>query len=146
MPSRVLLATPFPYQKVNSVKQVPEGFLSTPVSAWPTAGALLATPPAPAALGTSPAPAAVLEQKVCGEQEPWLVVYLLLGLCLCALVCSLLLGWTHLRRKGEVVTCPASAGTCHRREDSCKGECWGHWERMGSLWGASYTYCNTITE
>ncbi|XP_065501295.1 tumor necrosis factor receptor superfamily member 13B [Caloenas nicobarica] len=83
-------------------------------------GALLATPPAPAALGTSPAPAAVLEQKVCGEQEPWLVVYLLLGLCLCALVCSLLLGWTHLRRKGEVVTCPASAGTCHRREDSCK--------------------------
>ncbi|NWQ84827.1 TR13B factor, partial [Columbina picui] len=76
-------------------------------------GALLATPPAPAALGTSPAPAAVLEQRACGEQEPWLVVYLLLGLCLCALVCSLLLGWTHLRRKGEVVTCPASAGTCH---------------------------------
>uniref|UniRef100_A0A8D0EY10 TNF receptor superfamily member 13B n=1 Tax=Strix occidentalis caurina TaxID=311401 RepID=A0A8D0EY10_STROC len=59
-------------------------------------------------------------QKVCAEQEPWLVVYLLLGLCLCALICSLLLGWTHLRRKGEVVSCQASAGTCHRREDSSK--------------------------
>ena len=62
------------------------------------------------------------------------MVYLLLGLCLCALVCSLLLGWTHLRRKGEVVSCQASAGTCHRREDSSKGECWGDWERMGSTW------------
>ncbi|KFZ64255.1 Tumor necrosis factor receptor superfamily member 13B, partial [Podiceps cristatus] len=70
--TQVPLATPFPYQKVNSAKHVPEGFLSTPFSAWPTA------------------------------------------------VCSLLLGWTHLRRKGEVVSCQASAGTCHRREDSSK--------------------------
>lgn len=78
----------------------------------------------------------MLEQKVCVEQEPWLVVYLLLGLCLCALICSLLLGWTHLRRKGEVVSCQASAGTCHRREDSAKGEYWlhwGDWEGMGRL-------------
>ncbi|NXW66276.1 TR13B factor, partial [Eurystomus gularis] len=74
-------------------------------------GALAATPPPPSA---------VLEQKGCPEQDPWLVVYLLLGLCLCALICSLLLGWTHLRRKGEVVSCQASAGTCHRREDSSK--------------------------
>ncbi|KGL96640.1 Tumor necrosis factor receptor superfamily member 13B, partial [Charadrius vociferus] len=72
------------------------------------------------ALVTALPPAAVLEQKACVEQEPWLVVYLLLGLCLCALVCSLLLGWTHLRRKGEVVSCQASPGTCHRREDSSK--------------------------
>ncbi|XP_010124723.1 PREDICTED: tumor necrosis factor receptor superfamily member 13B, partial [Chlamydotis macqueenii] len=77
------------------------------------AGVLVATPPPPAALVTA-------SQKTCVEQEPWLVVYLLLGLCLCALVCSLLLGWTHLRRKGEVVSCQASAGTCHRREDSSK--------------------------
>ncbi|NWI88608.1 TR13B factor, partial [Pitta sordida] len=69
---------------------------------------------------TPPAATAMLEQKVCAEQEPWLVVYLLLGLCLCALICSLLLGWTHLRRKGEVGSCQASAGTCHRREDSAK--------------------------
>ncbi|NXX39215.1 TR13B factor, partial [Tricholaema leucomelas] len=69
---------------------------------------------------TPPPSAAVLEQKACVEQEPWLVVYLLLGLCLCALICSLLLGWTHLRRKGEVVSCQASAGTCHRKEDPCK--------------------------
>ncbi|NWZ46917.1 tumor necrosis factor receptor superfamily member 13B [Haliaeetus albicilla] len=82
--------------------------------------ALAATPPPPAALVTASPPTAVLEQKVCVEQEPWLVVYLLLGLCLCALICSLLLGWTHLRRKGEVVSCQASAGTCHRREDSAK--------------------------
>ncbi|NWS70617.1 TR13B factor, partial [Crotophaga sulcirostris] len=65
-------------------------------------------------------PTTVLEQKVCVEQEPWLVVYLLLGLCLCALLCSLLLGWTHLRRKGEVASCQASVGTCHCRDDSCK--------------------------
>ncbi|NXF01286.1 TR13B factor, partial [Smithornis capensis] len=87
-------------------KHIPEGFLSSPTSFLPTA--------------TPPAPTAVLEQKVCAEQEPWLVVYLLLGLCLCALICSLLLGWTHLRRKGEVGSCQASAGTCHRREDSAK--------------------------
>ncbi|KFW07420.1 Tumor necrosis factor receptor superfamily member 13B, partial [Fulmarus glacialis] len=107
--TQVPLATPFPYQRVNSVKHIPEGFLSTPISAWPTAGALVATPPPPAVLVTASPPAAGLGQ-----------VYLLLGLCLCALICSLLLGWTHLRRKGEVVSCQASAGTCHRREDSSK--------------------------
>ncbi|NWU98824.1 TR13B factor, partial [Upupa epops] len=75
----------------------------------------------PGVLVAVPAPpAAELEQKVCVEQEPWLVVYLLLGLCLCALICSLLLGWTHLRRKGEVVSCQTSAGTCHRTEDPSK--------------------------
>ncbi|XP_062474943.1 tumor necrosis factor receptor superfamily member 13B [Pezoporus occidentalis] len=74
------------------------------------------------ALGATPVPASApaLEQKTYAEQEPWLVVYLLLGLCLCALLCSLLLGWTHLRRKGEGVSCQDSAGTCHRREDSSK--------------------------
>lgn len=120
-------AGPLPYQKVN-VKLVPEGFLSMPIPSWPTAGALVATP-APST--------AVLEQKACTEQEPWLVVYLLLGLCLCALICFLLLGWTHLRRRGEVVSCQASAGTCHRGEDCSKGECWlhwGDWEGMGSWW------------
>ncbi|NWQ63907.1 TR13B factor, partial [Neopipo cinnamomea] len=87
-------------------KHVPGGCLSSPISARPAA---------------SPAsPAAVLEQKACAEQEPWLVVYLLLGLCLCALICSLLLGWTHLRRKGQVGSCQAGAGTCHCREDSAK--------------------------
>ncbi|NWT59623.1 TR13B factor, partial [Erythrocercus mccallii] len=65
-------------------------------------------------------PAAVLEQKACAEQEPWLVLYLLLALCLCSLICSLLLGWTHLRRKGEGVSCQASAGTCHCKEDPAK--------------------------
>ncbi|NXI15960.1 TR13B factor, partial [Irena cyanogastra] len=74
------------------------------------------TPP----LSTPPGPAAVLEQKACAEQDPWLVLYLLLGLCLCTLICSLLLGWTHLRRKGEGVSCQASAGTCHCREDPAK--------------------------
>nr|XP_009939729.1 PREDICTED: tumor necrosis factor receptor superfamily member 13B [Opisthocomus hoazin] len=61
---------------------------------------------------------------VCGQHPKQCVLscerYLLRCLCLCALVCSLLLGWTHLRRKGEVVSCQASAGTCHRREDSSK--------------------------
>ncbi|KAJ7417960.1 tumor necrosis factor receptor superfamily member 13B [Pitangus sulphuratus] len=75
---------------------------------------------APSCEPSPPSPAAVLEQKACAEQEPWLVVYLLLGLCLCALICSLLLGWTHLRRKGEVGSCHAGPGTCHCREDSAK--------------------------
>ncbi|KAI6076543.1 Tumor necrosis factor receptor superfamily member 13B isoform X2 [Aix galericulata] len=100
--ARVPLAAPCPYQKVNE------------------AGALATTPPPPAALVTALPPAAALEQKACAEQEPWLVVYLLLGLCLCALICSLFLGWTHLRRKGEVGSCQAGTGTCHRREDSSK--------------------------
>ncbi|KFP34453.1 Tumor necrosis factor receptor superfamily member 13B, partial [Colius striatus] len=88
---------------VKHVKHMPEGFLSTHICSWPTAGAVMATPPPPAALATASSPL-VLEQKACMELEPWLVVYLLLGLCLCALLCSLLLGWTHLRRKGEVVS------------------------------------------
>ncbi|XP_063270886.1 tumor necrosis factor receptor superfamily member 13B [Prinia subflava] len=69
---------------------------------------------------TPAGPAAVLEPKACAEQDPWLVLYLLLGLCLCTLICSLLLGWTHLRRKGDGVTCQASAGTCHCKEDPAK--------------------------
>ncbi|XP_062359212.1 tumor necrosis factor receptor superfamily member 13B [Cinclus cinclus] len=79
--------------------------------------------PKECALSCEPTPAgppAVLEQKGCTEQDPWLVLYLLLGLCLCTLICSLLLGWTHLRRKGEGVSCQASAGTCHCREDPAK--------------------------
>ncbi|XP_025938884.1 tumor necrosis factor receptor superfamily member 13B [Apteryx rowi] len=82
--------------------------------------ALVAVPPPPSTLGSTSPPAGGLEQKPCAEQDPWLVVYLLLGLCLCALVCSLFLGWSHLRRKGEVVSCQASAGPCHRRDDSSK--------------------------
>lgn len=111
------------------------------LSAWPPAGALATTPPPPAALVTALPPAAALEQKACTEQEPWLVVYLLLGLCLCALICSLFLGWTHLRRKGEVGSCQAGTGTCHRREDSSKGECWGHREGMGSWGWLAHGFC-----
>ncbi|NXW75151.1 TR13B factor, partial [Hirundo rustica] len=74
----------------------------------------------PPCLCPTATPAAVLEQKACAEQDPWLVLYLLLGLCLCTLICSLLLGWTHLRRKGEGVSCQASAGTCHCKEDPAK--------------------------
>lgn len=129
------LAAPCPYQKVNKGELCAGGGSKLSfVSAWPPAGALATTPPPPAALVTALPPAAALEQKACAEQEPWLVVYLLLGLCLCALICSLVLGWTHLRRKGEVGSCQAGTGTCHRREDSSKGECWGHREGTGS-WG-----------
>ncbi|NXH48588.1 TR13B factor, partial [Dicaeum eximium] len=82
----------------------------------------LSCEPAPSLLSCPTATPAgpVLQQKACAEQDPWLVLYLLLGLCLCTLICSLLLGWTHLRRKGEGVSCQASAGTCHRREDPAK--------------------------
>lgn len=118
----------FPYQKATpEVSELPH--LSCPTA-------------------TPPGPAAVLEQKACAEQDPWLVLYLLLGLCLCTLICSLLLGWTHLRRKGEGVSCQASAGTCHCREDPAKGGCWqhwGHWERVGGLWGAG-SGCQALLE
>ncbi|NWU45860.1 TR13B factor, partial [Hylia prasina] len=87
------------------IRKPPQRCLSSPLSC-PTA--------------TPAGPAAVLEQKACAEQDPWLVLYLLLGLCLCTLICSLLLGWTHLRRKGEGVSCQASAGTCHCKEDPAK--------------------------
>ncbi|XP_030140828.3 tumor necrosis factor receptor superfamily member 13B [Taeniopygia guttata] len=79
--------------------------------------------PRECALSCEPTPAGPvmgLQQKTCVEQDPWLVLYLLLGLCLCSLLCSLLLGWTHLRRKGEAVSCQPSAGTCHCREDPAK--------------------------
>lgn len=118
----------FPYQKATpKVSELPH--LSCPTA-------------------TPPGPAATLEQKACAEQDPWLVLYLLLGLCLCTLICSLLLGWTHLRRKGEGVSCQASAGTCHCREDPAKGGCWqhwGHWERVESLWGAG-SGCQALLE
>ncbi|NXV07429.1 TR13B factor, partial [Cettia cetti] len=80
----------------------------------------LSPPPISPATATPAGPAAVLEQKACVEQDPWLVLYLLLALCLCTLICSLLLGWTHLRRKGEGVSCQASAGTCRCKEDPAK--------------------------
>ncbi|NXT08952.1 TR13B factor, partial [Prunella fulvescens] len=73
------------------------------------------------ATATPAGPAAALEPRACAEQEPWLALYLLLGLCLCSLLCSLLLGWTHLRRKGDGVSCQASAaGSCHCREEPAK--------------------------
>uniref|UniRef100_A0A8C3NC86 Uncharacterized protein n=1 Tax=Geospiza parvula TaxID=87175 RepID=A0A8C3NC86_GEOPR len=65
-------------------------------------------------------PAAVLEPEPCAEQEPWLALWLLLGLCLASLGCSLLLGWSHLRRRGEPGSCQPSAAPCHCREDPAK--------------------------
>ncbi|NXP67458.1 TR13B factor, partial [Chloropsis cyanopogon] len=83
--------------------------------------ALSCEPAHPSRPTATPAgPAAVLEQKACAEQDPWLVLYLLLGLCLCSLLCSLLLGWTHLRRKEQGGSCQPSAGTCHCQEDPAK--------------------------
>lgn len=61
------------------------------------------------------------------------MLYLLLGLCLCILICSLLLGWTHFRRKGEVVSCQPGPRPCHKREDSSKGTC-QLLEGRGTLW------------
>ncbi|NWR53322.1 TR13B factor, partial [Regulus satrapa] len=92
-----------PKECALSCEQAPE--LSSPLSC-PTA--------------TPPGSAAVLEPKACAEQDPWLVLYLLLGLCLCSLLCSLLLGWTHLRRKGQGGSCQPGAATCHCREDPAK--------------------------
>ncbi|XP_019368190.1 PREDICTED: tumor necrosis factor receptor superfamily member 13B [Gavialis gangeticus] len=71
-------------------------------------------------LVTTSSTVAAVEQRPCSDQDQWLVLYLLLGLCLCILICSLLLGWTHFRRKGEVVSCQPGPGPCHKREDSSK--------------------------
>ncbi|KAM8798389.1 tumor necrosis factor receptor superfamily member 13B [Eudromia elegans] len=76
--------------------------------------------PCPAATTAAAAPAGGAPGPPCAEQEPWLVLYLLLGLCLLALLCSLALGWSHLRRRADGASCPAGAGSCHRRDDPVK--------------------------
>lgn len=65
---------------------------------------------------------APLEQKLGSDQDQWLVVYLLLALCLCTVIFSLLVGWTHFKRRGAEVSCQPTPGTCHKREDSSKGK------------------------
>uniref|UniRef100_A0A8C3SZ85 TNF receptor superfamily member 13B n=1 Tax=Chelydra serpentina TaxID=8475 RepID=A0A8C3SZ85_CHESE len=76
---------------------------------------------------------AVLEQKLGNDQDQWLVVYLLLTLCLCTVICSLLVGWTHFKRRGVEVSCQPTPGTCHKREDSSKD----HLVEVGSVGGGS---------
>ncbi|XP_074867329.1 tumor necrosis factor receptor superfamily member 13B [Carettochelys insculpta] len=76
---------------------------------------------------------AAQEQKPGSDQDQWLVVYLLLGLCLCTVICSLLLGWTHFKRRGTEVSCQPAPGTCHKREDSSKD----HLVEAGSVGGGS---------
>uniref|UniRef100_A0A8C8S9H5 TNF receptor superfamily member 13B n=1 Tax=Pelusios castaneus TaxID=367368 RepID=A0A8C8S9H5_9SAUR len=81
--------------------------------------------------GTTSSTLPALEQKL--GQDQWLVVYLLLGFCLCTVVCSFLLGWTHFRRRGEVASCQPTPGTCHKREDSSRD----HLVEAGSVGGGS---------
>uniref|UniRef100_A0A674JXY4 TNF receptor superfamily member 13B n=1 Tax=Terrapene triunguis TaxID=2587831 RepID=A0A674JXY4_9SAUR len=76
---------------------------------------------------------AALEQKLGSDQDQWLVVYLLLALCLCTVICSLLVGWTHFKRRGAEVSCQPTPGTCHKREDSSKD----HLVEAGSVGGGS---------
>ncbi|XP_075755829.1 tumor necrosis factor receptor superfamily member 13B isoform X2 [Pelodiscus sinensis] len=73
------------------------------------------------------------EPKVGCEQDQCLVIYLLLGLCLCTVICCLLLGWAHFKRRGMEVSCQPTPGTCHTREDSSKD----HLVEAGSVGGGS---------
>uniref|UniRef100_A0A8C0JAV8 TNF receptor superfamily member 13B n=1 Tax=Chelonoidis abingdonii TaxID=106734 RepID=A0A8C0JAV8_CHEAB len=86
-------------------------------------------PPPPLYVSLMPA----LEQKLGNDQDQWLVVYLLLALCLCTVICSLLVGWTHFKRRGAEVSCQPTPGTCHKREDSSKD----HLVEAGSVGGGS---------
>ncbi|CAM4519363.1 tumor necrosis factor receptor superfamily member 13B [Lepidochelys kempii] len=84
-------------------------------------------------LVTTSSQMAALEQKLGSDQDQWLVVYLLLALCLCTVIFSLLVGWTHFKRRGAEVSCQPTPGTCHKREDSSKD----HLVEVGSVGGGS---------
>uniref|UniRef100_A0A8D0G845 TACI cysteine-rich domain-containing protein n=1 Tax=Sphenodon punctatus TaxID=8508 RepID=A0A8D0G845_SPHPU len=71
-------------------------------------------------LATTSPTAATLVQKPGRDQDQWLVFYMLLGLCFCMLICSLLLAWTHFKKKGREASCHPNAVPCHKREDSTK--------------------------
>ncbi|XP_067390350.1 tumor necrosis factor receptor superfamily member 13B [Emydura macquarii macquarii] len=83
--------------------------------------------------GSTSSTLVAVEQKLGGDQDQWLVVYLLLGLCLCTVIFSLVLGWTHFRRRGDVVSCQPAPGACHKREDSSRD----HLVEAGSIGGGS---------
>ncbi|XP_077172890.1 tumor necrosis factor receptor superfamily member 13B [Paroedura picta] len=73
------------------------------------------------ASATLPAPAAQV-WKVDSVYDQRLVVYPVLGLCLCTLLFSLLLTWIYFRKRGEEVTCRTGPVACHRKGDGPK-EC-----------------------
>ncbi|XP_060116948.1 tumor necrosis factor receptor superfamily member 13B [Heteronotia binoei] len=86
---------------------------------------------------TLPAPAA-LAWKLDSAYDQQLVVYLVLGLCLCTLLFSLLLTWIYVRKRGEEVTCRAGTITCHKKGDDPK-ECLMEAGSVGSGSSSSQT-------
>ncbi|XP_061455492.1 tumor necrosis factor receptor superfamily member 13B isoform X2 [Rhineura floridana] len=49
-----------------------------------------------------------------------MAVYMVLGVCLCTLLFSLLLIWVYFRKQGDKVTCRASTIACHKMKDNPK--------------------------
>ncbi|XP_054851611.1 tumor necrosis factor receptor superfamily member 13B [Eublepharis macularius] len=86
---------------------------------------------------TLSAPAA-LAWKLDNAHDQRLVVYLVLGLCLCTLLFSLLLTWVYFRKQGEEVTCRAGTIHCHKKGDIPK-ECLMEAGSMGSGSSGSQT-------
>ncbi|XP_066496974.1 tumor necrosis factor receptor superfamily member 13B [Tiliqua scincoides] len=73
----------------------------------------VATLPMPAALQSA-------QCKLDGTCDQQLVVYMVLGLCLCVLLFSLLLMWLYFRKQEEVGACQPSPVTCHKMRNSPK--------------------------
>ncbi|XP_038619514.1 tumor necrosis factor receptor superfamily member 13B [Tachyglossus aculeatus] len=62
-----------------------------------------------------------LEQKLRGEASQLVLVYSILGLCLCAVVCCFLIMVTcFLKRKGGELSCQPPSVKCHTRGGSSK--------------------------
>ncbi|KAJ6659747.1 hypothetical protein lerEdw1_018462 [Lerista edwardsae] len=60
------------------------------------------------------------ELQLDGTCDQQLVVYLVLGLCLCVLLFSLLLMWLHFRKREEEGACRGSPITCHKMGNNPK--------------------------
>ncbi|XP_048348514.1 tumor necrosis factor receptor superfamily member 13B [Sphaerodactylus townsendi] len=84
-----------------------------------------------------PAPAA-LAWKLDNAYDQQLVVYLMLGLCLCTLLSSLLLTWIYFRKRGGEVTCHTGTIACHKKGDVPK-ECLMDVGSVGSKSSGSQT-------
>uniref|UniRef100_A0ABM5EZP6 Tumor necrosis factor receptor superfamily member 13B n=1 Tax=Pogona vitticeps TaxID=103695 RepID=A0ABM5EZP6_9SAUR len=71
---------------------------------------------------TLPSPAA-LRNAQCRMDfgcDPWMVAYVVLGLCLCSLLFSLLVTWIYYRKRGEEMICRASTAACRKKGESKK--------------------------
>ncbi|XP_034987996.1 tumor necrosis factor receptor superfamily member 13B [Zootoca vivipara] len=73
--------------------------------------------------------------SACDQQA---VIYMVLGICLCTLLFSLLLTWVYFRKWGDAVICQAGTIACRKENDSPK-DCLMEAGSMGSGSSGSQT-------